>query len=81
MKIKTKLRCEVVIYALRDSHGNTWCQAVEDSSHIVNVYGITNADRGHLFYDGQGGYLQEWADKNHLEFHQEHRTLHINFPK
>lgn len=68
----------IYIYALVDTHGNTWIGAVNDPSDNIQVYGICGEENGRfLHFESEAYHLEAWAKENDLCYNFTTQTIAI----
>lgn len=66
----------IYIYALIDTHGNTWIGAVNDPSDTIQVYGISGAANGRfLHFESEAHHIAAWAKDNGLRYNSTTQTI------
>ena len=67
------------IYAVRDSHGNTWAECVDEPGNTVQVYGIHDKNGEYLLFESDAFHLGLWCKENGLELVIQDVEVTINF--
>lgn len=61
------MRVEFKIFAITDSHGNKWANAVNEVSDTVQVYGIYLADGAYFHFEDEARFLPNVCARNGLD--------------
>jgi hypothetical protein len=62
----TKVSTNYYIYAVKDSHGNTWIGVVDEPATEIQVYGMKDASGGPLYFESDAYHLDGWCKEHGL---------------